>query len=928
MATDYSQFIPLLAQAMLDLQKLNDIVHGDASATVETDAGTVDSLAKAIAAITALAGPVHDDFTGDGVETDWTLSTTPKSADALMVFVNGVPTRAFTLDGATLTIDPAVTDTHKIETIDFSSTAAIDAADLKAVADTIADISAVAADLAGDDTIGQALTKAAEAAASASAAATSETNAATSETNAAASASAAATSETNAEVSAITALTAKIDAQAAQTAAEAAQAAAEAAVGWDTSVTLEAYAAAGDGVTDDSAAWNSAVADAHTNGKTLILDGRSYYIPNATTQDLTTEVTVVGIGNSKLLGGSGGPVLFRPLSAGLRFWNIYTENMALIDNFNELTGNIDLIDIRGWRYSNGAQFSARLREDYSSGYYLTTLRLLDISGTGGLGGLSFSLAVKYADVDDYDVRDISVPNSDDHFDGDDMINSGYGDGLLIGDDDPDAQDLCVRWSIGRVAVAGINDARVQKNSGQVASCDGVRLLGQNMLIGQLLIEGVTSYYRSDTTAVYFKGQNSSVGQILTINAGHHEASVVFKGARRVAGSQAKGFNIDVDKIKLFADDGEDRAAVYFGTDDIRVGYLSVEGYGGDIEDPDDPGVRLQGSGALVYCEASESERLQIDGYSFYNCSVGGTAAAVRLFTLQGYKEIRIGVGYIDGVSNDNLFSTQTPSDDPTPYPILHVFHWVETTVAARLISIGPVNARNFSGNGSDVRLITMGGSVDLDRLVVHSPICDATVNDGITLSSGADPVSAIDHFELIGGDLSACPDNQLVEGITPGTRRIFGCKGVYVDPTVVADIAGGSQTINHSGVERLEYLNGDVGGWSDTDHDFTAAEAGVYLIDIYTSVRPDTAEDVLWTLEAVKSNGAEPTPTENVIARMKTLVAQRASTADHESLHVSRVFELAVGEKLFGQLSHDSGTNKVLPGGTAAENFIQITKLS
>ncbi len=174
MTTDFTEVTPLLAQAVVDMGLLHDIIHGGDTDTVVTDGGTVDSVAKAVAAISAFAAPVHDSFTGDGVETDWTLSSTPASTAALLVFVDDAPTRGFTLSGNTLTIDPAVGDTLVIETVDLSSSAAFDAGDLAAIAaiaanittvagiaanvTTVAgdatDIGTVATDLAGSDTIG------------------------------------------------------------------------------------------------------------------------------------------------------------------------------------------------------------------------------------------------------------------------------------------------------------------------------------------------------------------------------------------------------------------------------------------------------------------------------------------------------------------------------------------------------------------------------------------------------------------------------------------------------------------------------------------------------------------------------------------------------------------------------------------------------
>lgn len=68
----------------------------------------------------ALQGTVliaKDSFTGDGATTVYTMSVTPRNADAILVFVGNVhqnSTVAYTVSGATITFTSPPPDTHTI----------------------------------------------------------------------------------------------------------------------------------------------------------------------------------------------------------------------------------------------------------------------------------------------------------------------------------------------------------------------------------------------------------------------------------------------------------------------------------------------------------------------------------------------------------------------------------------------------------------------------------------------------------------------------------------------------------------------------------------------------------------------------------------------------------------------------------------------
>lgn len=582
-------------------------------------------------------------------------------------------------------------------------------------------------------------------------------------------------------------------------------------------LTMEMFGAVGDGIVDDSQAWQDMVAKADETGKTVLLASKTYLISGAVQHDLNvSHISIIGMGTPVLIGGTGDDsvTLFRTVRNGLTFHNIETRNICLI---NTQAGNalsdIDLIDIRNWTYDNSTGHSVILRIKHSTTpFKVKRLTLRDINGSGGFGGLSFFCPIETVDVDNYTVQNISVPDTDEHFKTEpgiynlkDMKNTGYGDGLLLGDDDPDAQEKCQSWSIGRISISDIEDKRVPREDPAIetpenrvpalANCDGVRLMGQNMTIGQINVRRVRSAYQAETTGVYFKGRNSTIGTIYIENAGGHEAGCVFKGARRTNGEAAKGFNISVDTLKLFADDDEDRCAVYLGPDDIHIGFLSIEGYGGDAVReatvaPNDTDVLLNGSGPLVFCESTNKQRLHIGRYSIMNCKLGALSGddPVELFSLRGYKEIKIGAGFIDEVSNDK--HVDDPEED-TNFPDINVFHLTDSDNAqpVKSIEIGPLVATNFRTKNDDgsidakVTLFNLDtNTFKIDRFTVWNPIVDDTVNVGLRMRG----VTEIGQIQIIGGDLSQCDPILELNGARPAIS-VLDCLGLATRNTPTTD---------------------------------------------------------------------------------------------------------------------------------------------
>lgn len=759
-------------------------------------------------------------------------------------------------------------------------------------------------------------------------------------------------------------------------------------VSTSSSITLEQHGAAGDGVTDDSAAWNAAVADAHTSGKSILLANRTYLIPGATTQTLTSHVTILGVGAPTLDGVNGAPTLFKPVTAGITFRNVSTKKLCLIESDNEVTGNIGLLDIRNWTYENTDQFTIRLRLKYEDHpFHVEQLILRDIKGKGGLGGPCFSAALINVDVDGYNVRDISVPDDDAHFEEDGhMINTGYGDGLLLGEDDPVAQSLCESWSIGRLSVSNIHDHRLRRKEDQAASCDGARLLGRGMSIGHIDAREIATESNEDVTAVYFKGWDSVIGSIYAENCGSYEACVVIKGARRRTGTRAKGFSVSVGSIKLFANDGAQRSGLYLGPDDIDIGFLSIEGLGGDVEYSHRPGERMSGSGPLVYCENTEKNRLSIRGYSIKNCDMGTIIpepklvpgdnpgdppylkqgrGSVRLFTLQGYREIYIGPGFIDNVSNSKLFSDQVPQSDPPPEANILAFHWGEKNYPAKSLVIDSVVATNFhAANEADVRLLTVSGRVDIDNVVLRAPIVDDTIKVGVSLGHQIDPIEdvgvplpTIGSVQVVGGDLSAC-EKPYSAGLPPQKKRFNGCIGLLDDKVFTANLLpvvpevpegdpepdGVPQTVAPGDNDIIEYLATEASeDWDDATHMFRPPEAGDYLIGVTLGIRPDAQSDFGATLELIKIANYNPQPPApdpgdphehlgqviKIDRERMGLQAALTAGAMKTSVRAFRVIRATPDDRIFARFSHshDQPVPIAYDGG-GPESFIQIWRLA
>lgn len=661
----------------------------------------------------------------------------------------------------------------------------------------------------------------------------------------------------------------------------------------------EEYGAVGDGVTNDTSAFTRFLIDCHTLGRPGVLQGR-YLVPDLDRFTLTSHVSLIGLGNNAYIDGGTGVKLFLPQSAGFTFHNIETRNVTLADTFRETTGDLDAIDIYKWRWTNDDILSCRIRWNYEDDpYKIGHVRLMDIQGNGGLGGVEILVPGQRWEVDNYVVRNIVVPDDDAHFTGDDMINSGYADGLNLGGDDQGAQEITEYCTVGSVTIDGLVDHRVKRNGGGVSSADGFRCVTGKMTAGEIHVRNVTSHQKEDCTAFYSKTRDSRIGLIHAINAGHYEACVVFKGARRGSGIRSPGWNVHVGQIMCINTEGfSGRPALYLGTDDIRIDSLYLEGMGGDLEDQSNPGQRKGGQGPLVYCQQNTTQgRLSIGSVVALNCVMGSTQT-IRPFLLAGYNEIDIGSCFLDGLSNAGKFSTQGVGDEQN----LHVFAFVEQFTPRKSVRIGPVILRNTEHASASYHVVNSRGLVDLNQLILDGFTIEDTPDFGIVLSNNGGTVG---YLEAIGGDWRNC--TSVTSFSTEPTRKRFigPPLGLVPDAPGTANLAS-AQSVPTGTETRVQYTNSNADGWSDTNFELTLPEDGNWAFDATVTVRPNNASNYQAVLRLKRDRGGSVATLDEVMTNIKT---DAAPGATEESLRVHREFQLLEGDEIFVTFEHDLGSN-------------------
>ncbi|GAA0730009.1 hypothetical protein GCM10009106_08910 [Sphingomonas japonica] len=541
----------------------------------------------------------------------------------------------------------------------------------------------------------------------------------------------------------------------------------------DQSVAFQSFGARPNAA-DNSDAWNAAVAFCQSAGVILSLaGGGTYAIPNATTLSLTSQLTVIGDGKTTLDGGDG-VTLFKPVSAGFTFRDVRTVNVTLCYSFNEITTNIPLIDLTGWQPNNTLDVLGAVlysRNDVGTNFTLDKLYLDNIRGLGGVGGVHMRCQVLGGSLDNSRWENISVPNTDKHFSGNNMIGTGYNSGFNIGIENTinDFPTLPGGFVVGDVTVRNVMDNRVQRVGGTTTNCDGVRIITPYTQAGSIEVYNVNSAYRVDTTGVYTKALFGGSRRLLLIDAGRHEAALTIKGNTRegpeVASPPGYGTKWDSVTIACRATGYNQRTAISLNSDDVTIGRALIENMGGDIEDPATPGMAASGVRGSIYSTSGLKRKLNLGDIDIFNNVLAGSC---RLISLDGYRVIYIDRLYIDGASNAGRFAGVPTGTEQA----LQLIRTVATLVPIDDLVINSLVVKNLvKVNGQFASAIRVPSTaVGIGRISILGGSADSTLDRLIDTQAGGPPIGSlrIANFDLSAVGTPFALDTQPTEFIFNG----------------------------------------------------------------------------------------------------------------------------------------------------------------
>lgn len=695
--------------------------------------------------------------------------------------------------------------------------------------------------------------------------------------------------------------------------------------GFSTLDTPEGHGAKGTGLVDDSAAFVSFVQHLHDTGNVGRLQG-IYSIPNFPQFKITKSITMIGENDQATInGGTAGIDLFDLVSGSLIFENLRTINLALVNSFNTSEGNINEIRLRRWRWTNTEQLSFLVRINFGLTFPNIVKRLIvqDVVGSGGLGGISVIAPVEAFTVRDYEVTGLRVPNEPEHFFASGIMQgSGYSDGLNIGDDDPLSSAQCLYGLVDGVFVGDCLDEREPRPGQEAQAMDGIRIIAENVHLSNYVCRNYRSVSRNDNTGLYLKAKNFRAVNVNVFDAGYHEASVVFKGARRNDGARAPGYNSHIQGLQVLGSKDANgnpifngRGAVYLGPGDIKLTDCHIEGVGGPTENPYVAGESHPGMGAIIHCQSTANERLAIENLTVVDCKVGGTDAC-RVVGIEGYDQVRLRGIEIERIDNGGKFSNQ--ADDV--YPTLRLIDVFGPSNPERgvldidIVSVEQLLIRGIVANG--VNVIGVGTNTDtmtLSHLRVRDIVCDSTVGFGIQ----TDGDNAVGFLDVIGGDLRQVA-TPIQQPTTPGLVRISNVAGVVGQDRMRAEL-GSAQSIAGATAEAVEFTNGNLEGWDDTNFKWVCPTDGLYAIIVALQ----------WV------NTAAYTPTTRIrynnLTATNTLTTNNAPTdgGGGRIVHnLQAVEQIEEGQEISVDAAHTHGSARdVASAGGATINQIIIVKL-
>jgi len=471
---------------------------------------------------------------------------------------------------------------------------------------------------------------------------------------------------------------------------------------------------------------------------------------------------------------------FAGAGAGLVFRGITTRNLSLLQSVDTVTGDIEILDLEGWRHEGALQTPVLVNVTYPGlGYRIKWLNLSDVIGDGGLCGVHIRAPVKAGRVVGFTWNGIRIPNADAYFFSDGRMKaSGVGSGLIIGVNDHNAQTLTDVGGIefDRVLVSDLYDARTIRPGANPANSEleGVRILTPHNQIGSIVCDGIRSIRRYDTSGLYQKMLATTVSSLTLRNCGPFEGAWALKGGWEGATymdpassggiASPRGYDCYFPSVFIENTDGYGGATGWWIGTEVRAGHVKIKGHGGDLEQVDNPGERKSGTGGVVYCASEAKQDLYIEHLELIDSFIAGKSQA-SLITLQSFRRIFIERISIRGLKVA-LFSNQTWDGVGALGPVLARLIRIVGSAEAPVeeVNIGRIDVDNGAGvfidaPGNhpylgDMVLLSLSkpAGTTLTKIRIGGGKIDASVKIGVQTNAADD---AIGLLEIDGLDLSA-----------------------------------------------------------------------------------------------------------------------------------------------------------------------------
>ena len=525
------------------------------------------------------------------------------------------------------------------------------------------------------------------------------------------------------------------------------------------------FGADGEDERDLARNWRAWLQEVERSGRTGFIPAGRYNLERAerfTIQDSPLRIIGAGAEHTFLDGAarnSRARGLFELGGAGLTLSGLSSRNLMLVERFSPFARQVDMLHIEDWAWRNDQSDdptrALAIFADYESNAKgIASLRLHRIRGRGGVSGLIVNTAIEEASLDDIDIRAINTPDIDRWFrerNTSAMLGFGVGSGVILGEDRRAAQRAARRWTIGRLHIDGVHDARRARTSGgRQAACDGLRLLGANIEAREITIANVSNATRKDCTGLYLRGANVDIERLTIINAGHHEASLTLKAAPIDHDELPVGGNTRLRSVHIENTEGfVGRPAIYLRSPDVVFDEVYIKGCGGDVEDPDAPGERINGASCVIRMSpphyGGELGRASFGQVTLEDCILGGLSERWAI-GLGAYTDIDFGAVRCMGLSNAGLFSTQQAAHAQN----LSLFGYADGRAVTQSVQVGTAQLENCAVATKDMRLFVATRDTTLDLLSFEDVRLDSSVSDGVYVKAGAH----IGQIRVLGGDLT------------------------------------------------------------------------------------------------------------------------------------------------------------------------------